>query len=438
VGQVALPLGRDMVTGEYSPFHKDAAKFEDPVSVRVKLKITPRSDLDKLLHGELGVPAGEFTVFDGYAAQPGYDNTGRSAGMVLPLAGWQVKLAEASCLSRSSHPSNRSWFALGALSETPGSALGNGDLATGTQADEFISPGTVAGDFWGSALYRWFDALCRRTPLWQFGDGRTLADEINAEALAALARLGPGVAGYRPIKLDLDANMSGDLAFQISSDVSAGMANIEGLAHSTLWDVLAAKIAPSYKLAVVPRVSSGVVVPYVPAYRGDGGVPYGKIRAYQATSERIGGTASRPLRAYGVLAAMTMASDAQQQGGAGAVSLGVGGFYDSGRKGGVVMISGNEPQWVSQLFSAGALEGATGGINFPTATALHPEEGAGAARKSDAADRDNRGRRSEHLLNALAQCGFAEENLRGRSGQVDGPLRFDLAPGSTTSVVVAG
>jgi hypothetical protein len=428
-----LPMGRDLDSGAYMPIHRAAPQFADPVPLEVWAEFLIDDSASAQLLGELGVPANTpVRLFRGTSAGLGDNSSSNSAGLTLGANGWLAALTEGTTVNRTSHPSNPAFFTFGAITEDTGDSGLEPAATVACEADRFVTADTVSSDFWGQALLPWFLYLCRQRPLVELPGGTELAAP-NAAAAAALARMGPGAPGYVPSPIDLGTTDLAEPAQKLADQVAALGHDPSWLAQTSFWDLLTGRFAGDFGLAVVPRVDTALVVPYLPNYAGSGGRPFRAVMARHCLGRSLSGLTRRPLRGYAILGTVDSDSglDLSPDNGPDP-SLGIGGFYDTGLVGGQILVQGSAPAWCSGLGNAEAYASDSfGGIDGVVGTSLHPGEGAPNQHRSRRRELLNL---SASVLEKLARAKFGEEALRGRMGFVTGLLRLDLAPGSVVAV----
>jgi hypothetical protein len=421
--QVIVPPGRDAYSGNISPAEAIMALTE-PTRCQVLVDVTPS---DGGVQKEFMLPRGGL-IFDGYTDAPGASKSQSppQAGITLMMQHWLADLNYSSVFSRFSHPANPSDYSV-AAAYTAGSSTGPasqpGYRATydvGTNLTE----ANIQTDLWDATIKPFLTALTRqegfRIP------GSTIkvdaANIPNDEAAGALGRI-RSYPNLTPTALE--ANLAG----MIRDDLCAAMGNNTDIANHTFWDMIVNEYAGEYLFAVVPRVDDALVVPYVAAARDY----YKTIGGDELGAFEFGGSQPRRFQAFGVVAPLRNTTGAD--GGRESKRLDLGGWYRvPNRTKGIVKIE-RGPRWVGQGLIPSANDVTV--LGRPVATADRP--GAAGKKSTKVADaKEANARASRGFLEKYARTRLAYEQFLGRQGVVRGPLRMDVAPGSSVRIRVRG
>jgi hypothetical protein len=428
-GTIVLPVGRAVQTQKVAAIHGMVADLAErtPVKVYAYLEAVDRSDESVR---SLPAPSGRFLLFDGFAVFGNYSRATRNATYQLTLVHWMAQLGEGSCFSYSSHPSNPAQYSFGSIMPVSDGSGAKPDWTALTQSDD-VNAQTLGGDLWGDALYKWFGVLASRD-LFAIWERDVQGDGTNNAARAALERLKPGGKHYVPLALNQQAvDVDVDLADAIATDFNRSLYPGQ-LANQTFWDMLVGRFAADYSFAVVPRAADGLVVPFIPGFRGEAGKAFADILADEQVGSETSSAMPRPLRGYGILSGIASRAGTNLTPGDGPsdADMGVGGYYAPEGKKGAVMI-GQAPAWLASMLSPSLYGDDASGAFDGCGSALHPGEG------RDTGARDGipaKGRKIKSALDAYARCRYAQEVLKGRSQVVSGVFRVDIAPGSLVRV----
>lgn len=426
---VRLPLGRQVPSNAASAIHGLVQSLTEQVPIQVYCQVAATSTSDRSVRG-LGLPTGAFLCFDGYAAGGGYARNNQGAAQyAIACNHWLTRLNQGSAFSASSHPGNPARYSYGALMP---SAADTGALnwTAITGASDVITQGNLATDAWGSAFHPWFRRLASSDGFWAT-EVNLKGDGTNKPALLALDRMKPGLKYGVAAQLRSTLSIDVDVAAEIAADVVKLTSDPTFAANQTLWDILVANLAPDYLLAVVPRVASALVVPYIPGNRGTAGAAYAKILAQEYVGIQVDAAMRRPLRAYGILSSLATRDGATMDDTPEDASTGIGGWYDT-KKDGTVMIQPG-PRWMNAILSPSRyVDAASGGDLKAIGNAQFP--GAGAAGDAGAQAKDRAKNTIKPLLDAYAKARYAQEVLQGRQAVITGAFRLDIAPGSLVEI----
>lgn len=358
----------------------------------------------------------------------------KSGGRVtvsVTLVHWLIDLASASAVAANGPVANPAAFNGSALVTVGRGTTERTPLVAQTVLGQSIENADVADDVWGAvkAFFEKVAGLDGESLDSDAGCARIFAN--NPDALAALARFeGPGTYNVaRPLALNAESRtLAGDAIARVLSEYT-----VADLAGMTFWDVLVGRICPLLGLAVIPTVESAYVVADMPYLRGGDEGVWRTLNPDQYDGEDYAPDGGRPLKAVGVVAevrASTLAEDAPP-------GVGVGGCFiaieGEGPAAGDVRYV-NAPAWLS----AAAGQNGYAGVTTGTATRT-PAKVAGSAAAGGAAGvvgdgvslyRDD----LRTLFDAVARDAYLHHTLSARVGQLSGPLRFDIAPGSVVQV----
>lgn len=362
----------------------------------------------------------------------------------------------------------------------------------------FFLSQTVVNDFWGGAsvtdpvsgnpaangLKAW---LLRLTTFDRLNAGQifsltvgatpgqisTLRPTVNWEACRALSRFepnaqGPGFTevGYvygTPLAMVIDTDLNTAIANSIGVEI--GTEGLEGYSNVTLWDKLAGQFHTNYMFSVVPLVEKALVVPFVPGLSScnSNTLVHRELSVREYESIELSAVMPRPLRAVGVLIGKNFNAGAGldlSPGGNTAPFIDtIGGWFDkmstnllnNGSPGcqavavdlryneGLIMFK-QGPRWMSNVVSNWAYTphstGFLGGAGIRTISSI----GAGVAATYTSLNGvvgpnpRNLFKKAEAVWNSYARTLYLHEVLKGRQGTITGPVRFDIAPGSSIRV----
>jgi hypothetical protein len=196
--------------------------------------------------------------------------------------------------------------------------------------------------------------------------------------------------------------------------------------------MLVGRFAADYSFAVVPRAQDGLVVPFIPGYRGPSGGAFADILADEQGGSEAGAAMPRPLRGYGILSGIASRAGTNLTPGDAPsdADMGVGGYFSPKDKKGAVMI-GQAPAWLASMVSPSLYGDDASGAFDGCSNSLSPGDG------KDTGARDKipaKGKKIKAALDAYARCRYAQEVLKGRMQVVSGIFRVDIAPGSLVRI----
>jgi hypothetical protein len=461
----ALAVGRRADAGGFpvaSEVHLLADYLKQRLKASIWAQLTPRHASGTPQSAWTGRP---FKIFEGYTAGLTYQRSGESCAVVVQLVHWLDDLRRASLVSSLTNPQSPHHLAFPAVARLIGLQNAGPGVATSAWTGQSLGRGlitvdTLLTDFWGGeregrGLLAWLRANAFQEALANTDLARQLSADVdfranrsNRAALAALARFETGrkrLWGV-PLRLRLDdpARLGAVLAANIFSELAeTGLGHLYG---RTAWDLLL-ELGGRYGLAVVPRVETALVVPWVKGLRE---IHTAIGRHGQESFEGVLGL-PRSLRAvavYGQGRLLTGNPVLNPPAGAEAQNLVpfVGGWYQGDSEGTIEWV--RAPTWMTGFparsaaalgrtalgtASAFAPGSVVGGNSFLSPLAQGALAAAGAARPAKAERQAARA-----MMDAYAHFLYANLALEHRQAELSGPLRFDIGPGSSVRLEGAG
>ncbi len=452
-----LAIGRDMRSLEPALIHSTADELTYLLPAKIYLEPSGAWSTDDSVETEgRWDEAGRQVIFDGYL-------TGRSLqksrGQIQPslhLIHWLSDMSFSSTISNQSHPGNPSRFRWKAIYGPRGVASQARSSFVWEHIKPFLfSSDAITKDFWTESLFQMFgdlaegDALdtelfedqCRGVSKQNFESQKALArfetSHTNQEVVGTNYRVGSSSSFFKKLPL-----LSGAIDVKIAEAIGSycNAQELDSFFNSTMWDTLIGAFSAAFAFAVVPKVQTAMVVPYVPGYRTafDQEFSNGKVLDIRDISTmESSALIQRPLRGVGVIqSGMGDTTGAFQRDAY--TTLG-GCFAPSDDARGMVIYKA-PPPWLAQVPShahAGlglALAPAPGCAMVPVAPAgTRALLAAAGAAGGPVAVVNN----SKDYYVAAARYFYNQEVLRGRNAVVSGKLRFDLAPGTTVRLINA-
>lgn len=424
---VAVGRGHSALTP--AAIHKNRFTVQVPVELWVELRPLAGESEDVY-------PGGEFKLFEGYLTGVSWNKSLQHEHAILHAKNWLLDMDYSSSLSDSSHPLNPSQFSYRASHIIPGSG---GISWTPQTGNGFITASTLAQDFWAEGLFKWLFALTQDDLINTVELAHIGQPGKNDTAAKALSRFTTARGHYVPLAMDMEGVDSASAAASVWDDVTRE--TYDSFANVTLWNKLVGDFATRYMFAVVPRVEDALVVPYIPGlssiWPGDSDPAIATIKAKDYALMGSSAQLMRLLRGVGVFSGVDdrTGCNGTEPGGA-PKRLGIGGWWGPQNVDQGMMMLKQGPRWVTgmiapdrySLYSAGA------GVE-PVGTAMHP--GAGAAGGGPPEPKELK-KKNKFLLDRFAHSLYVYEQLRLRQLELSGKARFDLCPGSTVSIEVAG
>lgn len=452
-----LAIGRNAKSLEIASIHKGGRPKQ---ITKATVTFKPKGEYGIASRGLLGRhilnwPDGVQTIFDGYFTGFAFRKINGKVSIVVSLLHWTAALGFSSCTTKAGHVSNPSSLNAAAVLASlndPGSGQGN---YISSLVPAQVCAGQIGDDLWGGIK----NVFCKLagTPTMPVGsefDCLGAGDfGTNDFALNALSKIeGPGgpsagagvaaVAGVAATSSGCSMPYKYGVPLKISSlgvdavvdavALAIGEETILSYGSTSFWDKLIGQFCPMFGMAVVPMVSSAILIADTPAY---GGGVWKKINPIDYDSFDMTAELHRPLRAVGVVVDWVSQTKVGMEDGGGGSSDVVpllGGCYveNSVEPGDGMVLYVSPPSWLSKLADPSIIVTNTSGTDqAPIKTATTPAAETGPPR-----DASTLGVNANSLYKRYAQMVYASQSLRGRGGSASGKLRFDIAPGSIVHI----
>lgn len=380
-----------------------------------------------------------FVIFCGWVSGIGYRRTYSGYAMTIEGTHWLSALSFSSTLSSTSHPNNPTDFIFNSRIALNAAGGTLSHWVARTAAQDVLTSTNITTDLWADALYPWFKELaCEdRINVEKFGGAGGGNDGSDNEAAAALALIN---SGGSPPTLPFDdhgvdgdhaaAAIADDIAVSTLTPATAGN-TLHGMAHTTFWDKIVGELSPKYFFKLVPRPEDALIVPFIPGLRdeykpiaGDAASIIARDQSHQDMQARL----PRAIRAYGLFAGHGSRAGGNLIPDDAVNDSTIGGMY-VGRDDGIVIMK-RAPKYLSDYVIPSVYSADAVGINSQRGNAFnHPNVGTPSAAQTPATSKED----AKTLLDELAHALYVNELLKQRFGDIVGPVRFDICPGSTIS-----
>jgi hypothetical protein len=377
-----------------------------------------------------------FKVFEGRVVSATIDKTRGSASFRIVVRHWLADLEASSAVTRQAQQITPQMLSAN-TSYLTSDGLGSGFFPQ-TIAAEYFTPANLQLDMWGSSFMPWLRRICSMDAL--SPPGQPMA---NSEALSAINRIEPllipnpnpllpPIPTYffgKPLQLDSAGMVEGatTLANAVSTDLSLRASS--GMLTTSLWAKLL-EWAATYDFAIVPLVSTAVVVPICPGNR----TPWVTIYGQEYRHIEQSSNPPRPVRGVRLLAGVgspTGVLSGLSPGDANSPPLFAGG-YDNPENPNGQFIFQNSPRWAANVAAPTAYGSMTLLPTSPGGSVAFP--GAGVAPATPAPG--NIANQALGFWDAYARSVYIRSVLANRTASLQGKLRFDISPGSTVRIHV--
>jgi hypothetical protein len=407
--------------------HKVKKLLEPRDKVVVTLEVLPGSgDTEKLRPGR-------YVVFDGFYVGIGYQRSTNQANYVLNLVHWLDDLNNSSAINGNWFPNVPFDYAQQAVYDR----LENDNIKTGVAASPRIAR-TLATqvnlkkDLWGEVIKPIFLQIGGYTP---GGDQsrQPVKDSPltrNDAAVRALKRMPGAAENYVPLTMALTPesnNFVGSITTYFEKTVG------ESFAQNSFWGKLIAQYAADFLFAISPAVDWALPIPFCGGVRWVEGGPV--IKASEYSYANFGSNVSQVVESVNIyysaesntaVGVETAAPDRKLS------------FYamcaEYPAKDAITAVRGlklfkEPPGWAVSTSPARG-----NGWNSSDNNALTTAPGGNARLASGFESISAIARKMQPLMRQYAKHWYMSEILQQRYGELSGPLRFDIAPGSIVKI----
>ena len=427
MASLQVAVGRNVNGNALAKIHHAAKDLrnQQKAEVYVTFEVTDIEDADP------GVESGEIKVFEGTVVGTGWQRGPNGGYFTINLLYWLGELNNSSAISASLHPGCPADMTFPAV--FPAFGL-NTTTPKVTPIPSFVPDisGDVAGgfdDLWGNVFLPWLNTIASDDAFDRAYDDANAKG--NPDVIAALKRMGTNADGT-PLAVDLNgasaAVFADSLRLALVNEIGGNWIN------TTLWGKIIGEWAPAYWFSVVPRVEDALIVPFTGGLQGS---PWAVIGDEDYDSADMNAQLLQVLRGVSIVHPITTSTSFDlnlgipQASRSGALDI----YQPDDIKTGMILFK-DAPKWlcntnVAHLMSADA----EGVMDATVTTALDEINSAAAAQRKD--DANDLGL-LRNVASAYAHQWYVLESLKGRTGEVAGKLRFDIAPGSNVLVVAGG
>lgn len=431
MASILVAVGRNVNTGELATIHKTIKTMVTRLKAEVFLSTTVM-DVEQATPG---LPNGqEIKIFEGRVVGTGWQRTETGAHFTIHLMHWIGDLNNGSSVSASLHPGSPGDMAYPAVFP----ALGLTTIDPSTSPLPAWVPGISSrsvnvasfSDIWGNILLPWMKTIAADDPYDQALNGAGAGGD--PDTIAALERIGPADDGTA-----LNLDLRGATGAILADSMRGALVNEIGgnWINTTLWGKLIGDWAPAYWFSVVPRVNDALIVPFTGGLQGE---PWAVIGDEDYAFSDMNSQLTQLLRAVGIVFPIETATSFDLNIGLPQTARGglMGLYRPDGLERGMVLLK-DAPKWLSDPMAVHMLSLYAEGINgTPIGTAVD-QAGVGGEQLPER-DVDQGIEELKGIASAYAEQWYVLESLKGRTGEVAGKLRFDIAPGSNILVIAGG
>lgn len=437
---LVVATGRNIETNAPAPIHGPLrAALIPKAKAQVWLEVFPEAD-DNLGYELNAAGHKKYQIWEGSVSGSGWTRTMDEASYVIHLSHWLNNLNNSSAISSTTHPHSPHDLAHAAVYENgtlTESQAGGGPawvpmIGNGGELDA----AAIEQDLWLRALKPILFKASQEDRIDFNAIGGGNVEKGNDAATLALERMLNNSKYAIPLAMDLQGADGGLVGDSFRNAMTQELTS--NWIHTTLWGKLIGEWAPNFFFSVVPRVLDAMVVPFTGPLRTE----FKTISESEYTHFQWLTQNTQLLQAVGIFHSCHM-----QAGGDG-LMVGeqvptfsrIGGWYPDDNvpkdKRGVVLLK-EAPRWLQDLsrsavFSIDSTDAEnTEGVGHAAAP------GTGAAPTAPI-DQKTKIESVYPLLDAYAHHWYALETLKGRTAELAGKLRFDVAPGSTLRITGRG
>ena len=398
-------------------------------------------------------PAKELLIFEGNVEGLGLQMMLGKLFLSVRLIHWLGHLDNASALNSSSHPGNPIQLSFSTLvnqSIITGVSKPRGMASLAVAAHFATNWGVVGKNLWGDGFKAMFCKLLSEKTV-SFSTAlaacvSNIRDPVQQpEMFDALTRIA-GVSEETPdCNLTLPAyapplrlNDGGGLPATVVQALgnAVGQEMVESFASQTMWGKLL-NYGSEFMFSVVPQVSRALVVPFLPLTRG---IYCKTLEANDTDVKQLSSRLTKRLRAVAVYSPLSSMTGIESVLGS-PETFGIGGCFapatGADPKGLIWTVPA--PRWLANLRVDGLSPTASSSLKArKLGSATTPGAYDPTLRGRPDSDKDTVFKTTAQLFSAYARTVYVNDVLRGRSGQIGGKLRFDIAPGSMVQIKSSG
>lgn len=431
---MVVAVGTDYVRNRMATIHSAKSKLAPRDKIVVWLRIT---------HGagdETKMPGGTYKIFDGFVVGIGYQRAHNQANYVLHLTHWLDDLNNSSAINGNWFPSVPFDYAQTATYSRLGEV--SSFAPNPTVAEDIATRDNVQDDLWEKVIKQLFIQLAGYGGgLIQEARNQANPTEKNDAAVRALLRMpGDGASYYKKLSLKLTAaggdNVSNSFTKYFTSTIGTSFV------QNTFWAKLVSDYAAQFFFAISPAVDWALPIPFCAGVRWQ---PGGKvIHADEYNYANLNANMSQLIQSVDIAYASTDRSGLSQ----GAINNDPNGlepkrvyYYPCGsypppprpplkpRSG--LRLFKLPPDWAANTDAATLTALAT---SMDSASTTDPAAPAGTTLPANVTPSADAAEAMRVPINLFAQHWFVTEVLQQRYGELSGPLRFDIAPGSIVKI----
>lgn len=412
--------------GGAATIHGSLDKLEQRQRVVVELTITGGAGNTTKIP-----PPGKYKIFDGFLAGIGIQRSYNQFNYVLNLIHWLDDLNNSSMVAGNWFPGVPDDYTALALQQGVGASgpVQNSGPSVTINKNEFAL-GNITSDLWEKSIKPVFRGIAAA------GGALTLAPNpelINNAALDALNRMPGNSSNYTPLAFLSNNDISGAIATYFVRSIK----NTVG--QTSFWGKLISDICPQFLFAISPAVDWALPIPFCSGLRWQpGGI---EINIDDYSHANCNANMSQIIESVNILYPITTqnGSDRRSPNGppiirsyAPAAQYPPQTIIDQNpkRKRGLRLFK-QPPIWFEHL-ADGALAGGLSGGNASTAAAPAPAGGQQGGNQPPTAASQYPVNKT--LIENFAKQWFINEVLQHRYGEISGPIRFDIAPGSIVKI----
>jgi hypothetical protein len=430
---VVVAVGRSFNDGvQDATIHKNKEKLKPREKAEVFVEIS------NLVGRQIGITPGKYKIFEGYVAGLGYQRSHNHANYVINLVHWLDDMNNSSAINGNWFPGVPHDWAQQALYDQigPGGTL-SAFTPTPSVSAEFASPDNLKSDIWEATIKPLLLAIAG------FPSGKVQerdmpaggADIKNDAAQKALERMPGKAPKYSPLGLEIGggAGACSNLPRSVSAYFSQSIGT--SFAQNSMWAKLL-DYASQFFFAISPSVEWATPIPFCAGLRAVEGQAK-KITAKEYNYANFNANMSMLLEA--VYIHYPLASATNLPNGPPA-SQNLSFYYpwasfpdpksgDPQPRAGLKLFK-NAPGWLSNLdpgylITASAVQYRRDGLD------VRGLVGGGGGCFENVKDAHTN---QKSLVKKLAEHWYYTEILQQRYGELAGPLRFDIAPGSILKI----
>lgn len=379
-------------------------------------------------------PKGPILIFAGHVTGTGWQRSTNGANFTIHAEHWLAELNYTSSINGASHPGNPAAFTYPAGFEMM-QLGGGGGTDVGwlyhVQLDNGVTADMAKADLWENVLKPWALQVSKMPP----EDARLAGGLEMPSGNDGAREILEGKGDYKIVSDSMSMQLDGPDSYALGNNLARALEKSMGnnVLNTTLWGKIVGEWSPAFWFSVVPRVEDALIVPFVGSLGPN--QEFVRIKSGDYVQCDLQASVPQQLAAIGIQHPVewlcggntNFATFKEESGGLAAV------YPTPPKKKGVILMK-ECPYWMADPVQGYLFGRSAEGVQ-PRAPIGGPNDALNIGQGKDPpVDPDKNKKEFRDVIMRYAQHWYILEQLSGRTGEISGRLRFDVAPGSQVLV----